>query len=321
MSPPLLIRAGLRGVNPAVRLLITGSHLKQPNMSTYSTVEKGAPNSSDYSIYFRNSNGSYISPFHDIPVYANKGQSNLHMVVEIPRWTNAKMEIGTKLDMNPIKQDIKKNKLRYVKNVFPYQGYIWNYGAIPQTWEDPSHTDPDTNCAGDNDPLDVCEIGQRVAKRGEVIQIKVLGTMALIDEGETDWKILAIDVRDPLSDKLDDVDDIERLMPGFLRATHDWFKLYKIPDGKPANKFAFNGEPKNAEFASKVVKTCHDQWKKLMQGTTEPKGIKCQNTTVAGSVHTIPAAMAQDQVEKQTFQAESEDLPADMDKWHFVKNE
>merc|ERR1711928_291669 len=52
---------------------------------------------------------------------------------------------------------------------------------------------------GDNDPIDVCEIGQRVAKRGDVISVKVLGTIALIDEGETDWKILAIDVTDPLA--------------------------------------------------------------------------------------------------------------------------
>lgn len=43
--------------------------------------------------------------------------------------------------------------------------------------------DPNTAAKGDNDPLDVCEIGYRVAKRGEVRQVKVLGTLALIDEG------------------------------------------------------------------------------------------------------------------------------------------
>jgi len=42
----------------------------------------------------------------------------------------------------------------------------------------------------------------QVAKRGEVIQVKVLGTVALIDEGETDWKIIAIDVNDPLAPQL-----------------------------------------------------------------------------------------------------------------------
>lgn len=34
--------------------------------------------------------------------------------------------------MNPIKQDIKKGKLRYVRNCFPHKGYLWNYGAFPQ---------------------------------------------------------------------------------------------------------------------------------------------------------------------------------------------
>jgi inorganic pyrophosphatase len=43
--------------------------------------------------------------------------------------------------------------------------------------------DERTGCKGDNDPIDVCEIGHRVAKRGDVIQVKVLGTIALIDEG------------------------------------------------------------------------------------------------------------------------------------------
>ena len=25
--------------------------------------------------------------------------------------------------------------IRFVANCFPHHGYIWNYGAIPQTWE------------------------------------------------------------------------------------------------------------------------------------------------------------------------------------------
>lgn len=42
------------------------------------------------------------------------------------------LQIATKDPLNPIKQDVKKGKLRYVANVFPHKGYIWNYGAIPQ---------------------------------------------------------------------------------------------------------------------------------------------------------------------------------------------
>lgn len=47
------------------------------------------------------------------------------------------------------------------------------YISLQQTWEDPNHVDEATGCKGDNDPIDVCEIGYRVAKRGEVIQVKV----------------------------------------------------------------------------------------------------------------------------------------------------
>jgi inorganic pyrophosphatase len=85
-----------------------------------------------------------------------------NMVVEVPRWTNAKMEIATKDPLNPIKQDVKKGALRFVANCFPHHGYIWNYGALPQTWENPGATDAATGCKGDNDPIDVCEIGGKV---------------------------------------------------------------------------------------------------------------------------------------------------------------
>jgi hypothetical protein len=34
-----------------------------------------------------------ISPLHDIPIYADANKKIYNMVVEIPRWTNAKMEV------------------------------------------------------------------------------------------------------------------------------------------------------------------------------------------------------------------------------------
>jgi len=38
-------------------------------------------------------NGVPISPFHDIPLFANAEKTIFNMVVEIPRWTNAKLEV------------------------------------------------------------------------------------------------------------------------------------------------------------------------------------------------------------------------------------
>ena len=46
--------------------------------------------------------------------------------------------------------------LYYISLVLPRS----NYGAFPQTWEDPSHVPDDTKFPGDNDPLDVIEIGE-----------------------------------------------------------------------------------------------------------------------------------------------------------------
>ena len=37
-----------------------------------------------------------------------------------------------------------------------------------------------------------------------------------------------------------------------FQATHEWFRTYKIPAGKPANEFAFDGQYKGAEYAHKV---------------------------------------------------------------------
>jgi inorganic pyrophosphatase len=57
-------------------------------------------------------------------MYANESESIFNMIVEIPRWTNAKMEIATKEPLNPIKQDEKNNAPRFVHNIFPHKGYM-----------------------------------------------------------------------------------------------------------------------------------------------------------------------------------------------------
>ena len=197
------------------------------------------------------------------------------------------LQISKEEFLNPIKQDVKKGKLRYVRNCFPHKGYLWNYGAFPrvsgsfsiplqlpvqtnvnmiQTWEDPNSVHPETKAKGDNDPLDVCEIGELVGYTGQIKQVKVLGVMALLDEEETDWKIIVIDINDPLAPKLNDVEDVERHLPGLLRATNEWFRIYKIPDGKPENQFAFSGECKNKKYALDVIRECSDAWEKLITG-------------------------------------------------------
>ena len=47
----------------------------------------------------------------------------------------------------------------------------------------------------------------QIATRGEVKQVKILGTVAMIDEGETDWKLFCIDVNDPLAKDMNGKDE------------------------------------------------------------------------------------------------------------------
>uniref|UniRef100_A0A2K6QYS3 inorganic diphosphatase n=1 Tax=Rhinopithecus roxellana TaxID=61622 RepID=A0A2K6QYS3_RHIRO len=76
-------------------------------MALYHTEERGQPCSQNYRLFFKDVTGHYISPFHDIPLKVNSKEENgiptkkarndeyenlFNMIVEIPRWTNAKME-------------------------------------------------------------------------------------------------------------------------------------------------------------------------------------------------------------------------------------
>jgi len=61
--------------------------------SVFTTRKIAAMNTLEHRIYVEK-DGICLSPFHDIPLYANEQQTVLNMVVEIPRWTNAKQEVG-----------------------------------------------------------------------------------------------------------------------------------------------------------------------------------------------------------------------------------
>ena len=52
--------------------------------------------------------------------------------------------------------------------------------------------------------------------------------------------------------------------PPFLNASV--VRIYKIPDGKPENSFAFSGEAKNKKYATEIIHECHEAWRRLAYG-------------------------------------------------------
>jgi len=82
----------------------------------YEIVERGQLHTLNYRCYFRDvQTKTFVSPFHDIPLVNEQYTSSsgnqkdiiYNMIVEVPRWANAKMEINKQLKLNPIVQDVK----------------------------------------------------------------------------------------------------------------------------------------------------------------------------------------------------------------------
>ena len=199
-----------------------------------------------------------ISPWHDIPLISKKNIFNF--ICEIPKYTRKKFEIDTKSKFNPIKQDIKDNKLRSYK----WGDIYYNYGCFPKTWEDPKHKTKDIKYPGDNDPLDAIEIGLKSLPIGSITPVKIIGAIPMIDDNEIDWKIITIAEDDLLAKKINNIDSLNKIMPGFLESVINWFRCYKTAEGKKENKFALNGKILETKEAIKVIFNTHKSWINLI---------------------------------------------------------
>ena len=41
------------------------------------------------------------------------------------------------------------------------------------------------SCSGDNDPIDIVDVGAKMWSTGSIVRVKLLGVLAMIDDGET----------------------------------------------------------------------------------------------------------------------------------------
>ena len=118
-------------------------------------------------------------------------------------------------------------------------------GSFQQTWEDPTKKCKITNCFGDSDPLDVIELSSKSYSIGEVIPIKILGAISVIDNNEADWKIIGIE-HTYFFDIIHQ--DMEKLI-------YDWLNNYK----KGINIISPKIETKS--IAIEIINLTHFYWK------------------------------------------------------------
>ena len=126
---------------------------------------------------------------------------NLSVIIEIPKDSNVKYEFNRKTQKIEID--------RILRDGFKYPA---NYGFIPEALD------------WDGDELDVLIYSSHKFIPGVVANVRVVGAMQMIDDGETDTKLLAVHADDY---KLESINKLEDLPKDFLDQVKTFFSTYK----------------------------------------------------------------------------------------------
>uniref|UniRef100_A0A8D8T5I4 inorganic diphosphatase n=1 Tax=Cacopsylla melanoneura TaxID=428564 RepID=A0A8D8T5I4_9HEMI len=235
-------------------------------------IENGMPNNTE----------GHTSPFHAVPLYADVAQQIFNMVADHPRWSTNNTVVtepnGT-LEGSLDEAIVDPHRLRFKNG-----GYVLNYGALPQTWADHRQNCPHTRVRGSGDPLYVIEIGKRIARRGEIIRVKVLGLIGAFIDKKIHWKVIAVDVNNPNATLMNDITDVVKRCGERMKDAYEWLEYYKVPHGgkrRKKNKLPLFGELMDREFALQLIAELNFQWHEHKMGRV-PKRSYMRRTTTTG---------------------------------------
>lgn len=153
---------------------------------------------------------SFLSGF---PAINHDGSINV--VVEIPAGTIAKWEVTKPSGV--LEWELNGNTRRQIQ----YLGLPGNYGMIPSTLQ-PTHL------GGDGDPLDALILGPAAA-RGEIVKVKLIGVLKMLDGGEEDHKLLAVSADSPMY-TVSSMLELRQRYVGVADIVKIWFANYKGRD-------------------------------------------------------------------------------------------
>ncbi|MBS9405281.1 inorganic diphosphatase [Halomonas sp. TRM85114] len=153
--------------------------------------------------------------------------ATFHVVNEIPAGSFTKYEI-----------DAEHGQLIVDRYVTMPVRYPANYGSIT------------SSAGGDGDPLDALVLTRDPIYPGAVIKVKAIGVLRMLDDGETDDKIIAVpaDDVDPTFAEIDEMDDLPAMEVERLNA---FFRVYKdLPDGGDIELDGFGDASKARDILS-----------------------------------------------------------------------
>lgn len=172
-----------------------------------------------------------VSPGRDIPNIIN-------VIIEIPENSKVKYEL-----------DKETGLLRVDRVLYSAMHYPLNYGFVPQTY------------CEDNDPLDVLVITQFPLLPGCVLDVAPIGVFEMIDGGEKDDKIIAVNINDPVVEHIKDIDGIS---PHKVKEIKHFFETYKFLQN---NTHTLVENILNKKEALKIIQQSVEDYKKKFPKT------------------------------------------------------
>ncbi len=146
----------------------------------------------------------------------------VRMIVEIPKNSGNKYEYDGKLGV-----------FRLDRSLYSPMHYPGDYGFIPGT------------LAPDGDPMDVLVMVEEPSFTGCLIEVRPVGMLNMIDQEQSDQKILAVPNRNP---RYDEIHTIDQIFPHVRRELEHFFTIYKELEGRVTTTQGWDG-PKEARRA------------------------------------------------------------------------
>ena len=148
---------------------------------------------------------------HDWP--AENPDGSVNAVIEIPSGTTGKLEV----DEVDGKMHWRRDRDHGGRREVDYLPFPVNYGMVPRTLSD------------DGDPLDIIVLG-RGFERAHVAEVRVIGVLAMADEGGRDDKLITVPLEPALANgftRLHELGELDELYPALrtivtLYFTHYW---------------------------------------------------------------------------------------------------
>jgi inorganic pyrophosphatase len=165
-----------------------------------------------------------------------------------PELVNAVIEIP--LDgINKYEYDKKLHVFRLDRNLYSPVHYPGDYGFIPST------------LAQDGDPLDVLVLVDTPSFTGCVLEVRPIGVLDMIDQGQPDEKILAVGESNPRYN----ISEYTEVYPHILREIKHFFSIYKDLEGKRVEVRGWKDAATAREIISKAQQAFEDGKKNQAQ--------------------------------------------------------